>query len=372
MATLATARFRAALLLVALGAMLVIALAPFAMGLLGVAVLYVVCVPTYRRLAPRLRPHGAAAVVLVGALLLILFPGVLLVAMLIEQAPDTLRALQEHAYLARLTTLRVGTFDVGGVLGRASADAARWLSAQVLGLFGSATRVTLNLVIAFFGLFYMLLSADDVWARVRRYVPFSEEGTDQLRARFYSLTRATLLGTAATALAQGTVVGIGFVLVGLPDPVFWGSVTACASVLPVLGSSLVWLPASAMLALEERWTAAGILAGLGFVVASNIDNVIRPVVYRRVSHVHPMITLVGAFAGVAYVGLPGLLLGPLAIAYFFELVELYEAEYGGWSSPPHAAGAYVPPAAPAVVAPDGSPAARPGVAAGARAPREPV
>ena len=370
MPALAAARFRAALLLVALGALLVVALAPFAMGLLGVAVLYVLCVPTYRRLARHLRPHAAAAVVLAGAVVLILLPGVLLVAMLIEQAPDTLRALQEHAYLARLTTLHVGTVDVGAMLGRAGADAARWLSAQVLGLFGSATRATLNLVIAFFGLFYMLLSADDVWARVRRYVPFSEQGTDELRARFYSLTRATLLGTAATAIAQGTVVGIAFVLVGLPDAVFWGSVTACASVLPVLGSSLVWLPASVVLALEERWTAAGIMAGLGFVVASNIDNVIRPVVYRRVSHVHPMITLVGAFAGVAYVGLPGLLLGPLAIAYFFELVELYEAEYGGWPSPPHAA-AYAPPAPAAVVAPDGA-ARGPSAPAAPRAPRERV
>lgn len=372
MPSLASARFRAALLLVALGAMLVVALAPFAMGLLGVAVLYVLCVPWQRRLSRHLRPRISAAIVLAGALLLILLPGVLLVGMLIEQAPDTMRALQEHAYLSRLTTLRVGTVEIGALLGRASADAARWLSAQVLGLFGSATRATLNLVIAFFGLYYMLLSADDVWERVRRYVPFSEQGTDELRARFYSLTRATLLGTAATALAQGLVVGIAFVLVGLPDAVFWGSVTACASVLPVLGSSLVWLPASAVLALEGRWTAAGIMAGLGFVVASNIDNVIRPVVYRRVSHVHPMITLVGAFAGVAYVGLPGLLLGPLAIAYFFELVELYEAEYGGWSLPPHAAGAYVPPAVPAVVAPDGAPGARAGVGAGTRGEREPV
>ena len=67
---------------------------------------------------------------------------------------------------------------------------------------------------------------------------------------------------------------------------------------------------------------------IGGGIASNVDNVIRPLVYRRVSNIHPMITLVGAFAGVRYFGLLGLLLGPLAIAYLFELLRFYREEYG--------------------------------------------
>ena len=324
----ASARFRAGIVLLGLGALLVVALLPFAMGLLGAGVLYVLCAPAYRRLARRMGPHPAAAVVLTAAVVLVLLPGVLLTAMVVDQAPATLRALQQQALLSRLTTLRIGALDVGALLARVGQDATAWLSAQVLHLFGSATRATLNLVIAFFGLYYMLLSADDAWARARRYLPFSAEGTELLRARFYSLTEATLLGTAATAVAQGTIVGAGFAIVGLPDPLFWGVVTACVSVLPVLGSALVWLPGAAVLALQGRFGAAIGLALLGALVASNVDNVIRPLINQRVSHVHPMITLVGAFAGVAYVGLPGLLLGPLAIACFFELVHLYETEYG--------------------------------------------
>ena len=78
----------------------------------------------------------------------------------------------------------------------------------------------------------------------------------------------------------------------------------------------------------DKIMAAVTMAVIGGVVASNIDNVIRPFVYRRVSNIHPMITLVGAFAGVKYVGLLGLLLGPLAIAYLFELLHFYREEYG--------------------------------------------
>jgi predicted PurR-regulated permease PerM len=105
-------------------------------------------------------------------------------------------------------------------------------------------------------------------------------------------------------------------------------VTAFASILPVLGSALVWLPGVIVLLLQSKYGAAAGLAAIGGLVASNIDNLIRPLVYRRVSDIHPMVTLIGAFAGVKYFGLLGVLLGPLAIAYLFELLRSYREEYG--------------------------------------------
>jgi predicted PurR-regulated permease PerM len=91
---------------------------------------------------------------------------------------------------------------------------------------------------------------------------------------------------------------------------------------------LVWLPAVLVLLAEGRYGQAAIMLVIGGGIASNVDNVIRPLVYKRVSNIHPMITLVGAFAGVRYFGLLGILLGPLAIAYLFELLRFYREEYG--------------------------------------------
>jgi predicted PurR-regulated permease PerM len=88
------------------------------------------------------------------------------------------------------------------------------------------------------------------------------------------------------------------------------------------------MPAVFVLAFQERYGAMVVMLLIGWLLASNIDNLIRPMVYKRVSNIHPMITLVGAFAGIQYFGLPGLLLGPLAIAYFFELMRFYKLEYG--------------------------------------------
>ena len=103
-----------------------------------------------------------------------------------------------------------------------------------------------------------------------------------LRQRFYSVTEATLLGTALVAALQGSVVGFGFALVGLPNAALWGVITAIASVMPVLGSALIWFPAVLVLLVDGRFGAAVVLTLIG-VVASNIDNVARLAVNRRVS-----------------------------------------------------------------------------------------
>jgi predicted PurR-regulated permease PerM len=316
-----------------------IGLSPFFSGLLGAAVLYVVCVQPYKWLERVLKPGVAAALVLVAALVLIALPATWLIGMLIDQAPDALRRVQSSDVFARVAQMRIGNFQVGPELAKATGSLLTWLSSQLIGFVGGATSLVLNLVIAFFGLYYLLRSGPEMWAVARSYIPFSERTSSALLNRFFGVTEATLLGTALVSLSQALLVGIGFWLVDLPNPLFWGTVTAFASVLPVLGSGLVWAPATIVLLAQGRIGAAATMLVIGAGLASNVDNLIRPLVYKRVSNVHPMITLVGAFAGVRYFGLLGILLGPLAIAYLFELLQAYRQEYSPVSSAALAAAA---------------------------------
>lgn len=322
-------RDRAALLILVLGAGIALALVPFLSGLFGAAVLYVICLRPYRWLERRMRPGFAAAVTLIATLVIIALPLAWLIAMVLAQMPGALESLQASPVLARIGQSRIANYDVGAELARASGTIISWLSRRALAFVGSATSAILNLLIAFFGLYYMLRSGPSMWRAMRRLIPFSGATADALKERFASVTEATLLGTVLVAVIQGTLVGTAFRIVGLSNPLFWGTVTAFASVLPVLGSALVWLPAAAVLAAQSRYGATVVMIVIGAGLASNIDNLIRPIVYRRVSNIHPMITLVGAFAGVKYFGLLGLLLGPLAIAYLFELLEFYRKEYAG-------------------------------------------
>jgi predicted PurR-regulated permease PerM len=130
-----------------------------------------------------------------------------------------------------------------------------------------------------------------------------------------------------TAALQGALVGVGFWVTGVANPLFWGAVTVVFAILPVVGSGLVWAPGVLVLALDDRYVAAVALAAWGILVVGNVDLVIRPIVFRRWARIHPLTTLVGALAGVPYFGLLGLLIGPLALSYFFELSGLYHEEY---------------------------------------------
>jgi predicted PurR-regulated permease PerM len=316
----ATGKFRAAAILIVLGCAILWAMVPFAPGILGAAVFYVLTVHAFRSLA--------ATALLLVVLLLILIPGGAMLTVLLDEIPAAIRGLDTGPLVASVRELRLGPINVGEQLARASGTIGSWVSRQILGAVGGAARGTLNLVIALLGLYYLLIAADDVWPRVKRYLPFTDEDSEDLRGKFYQVTMATVLGVVVVAVAQGALVGVAFMVLGLPNPLVWGTITAIASVLPLVGSALVWAPGSIVLFATGNVGQAVGLAVFGAVVVSNVDNVMRPIVSKRVGNLHPLTTLLGAFAGIEYIGLIGILLGPLAITWFFELLVIYDKEYG--------------------------------------------
>ena len=321
-----TGKQRAALAILLLAFGLAVAIAPYASGLLGAPVLYVLFSPLHRWLTRKLPASVAAGIVIFVAFLLIILPGTWLIGMLVDQAQNVVKGLVGSPLLIRVAKLKVGRLEVGPQLAALGKELIGWLGGSALGFIGTATRFALNLIFSFFGLYYLLLNPVGAWKAVQPYIPFSRENVDLLRERFRSVTVATVIGTGVTALLQGVMIGTGFALTGLGDPLFWGVVTTVFSILPVVGSGLVWVPAAISLAIEGNTAGAIGLAVVGL-LAGQVHTLIGPMVTRRYAQVHPMITLVGAIAGVSYFGLLGLLLGPLALSYFFELIRMYREEY---------------------------------------------
>ncbi len=328
-----------------LGLVLVVALWPYASGLLGAPVLYSITAPFHRWLARRM-PRGVAAILVILVLLAIVAgPGTWLVTLLVGQAQSAAQQVSGSEQLDRLTGLTIGPIDVGAQLVEAGKTLVSWLGQRAIGLVGTAARFVLNLTLSLFGLYFLLVSPEGAWKAVRPFIPFSDASADLLRERFHAVTTSTVIGTGVTALLQGTLVAVAFAVTGLGNPVFWGVVTAIFAVLPVVGSGLVWGPAAIALYTRGQPAMAVGMAVWGAAVVGSVDNIIRPVVYNRYAKIHPMVTLVGAIAGVSYMGILGLLLGPLAVSYFFELIRLYTAEYAVPATVPPAAGASGPAAA---------------------------
>src|SRR6184192_3979823 len=319
---------RAALLVLLLGVALVIALTPYATGLIGIPVLYAVFTPVHEWLSLRVRPKLAASLVVALALFLIVVPGVSFAGLIVNQAQQITGSVVKNPILGRIAQLELGGVDIGPRIADLGAKIVGWLGSSAFGLIGTATRLALNLTISLFGLFYLLLRPGETWEAVRPYIPFSAKNTEKLRQRFRDVTTSTIIGTGLTAAAQGAILGLAFWIVGLPNALFWGVVTMVFGILPIVGSGLVWVPAAIALLIGNRPGPAALITLVGLFVG-NVDYILRPMVFRRWANIHPLITLVGALAGVPYFGILGLLIGPLALSYFFELVKMYREEYLG-------------------------------------------
>jgi predicted PurR-regulated permease PerM len=318
---------RAAILLLVLGVALVVALTPYTTGLVGIPVLYTIFAPAHHWLAKRVSTRLAATMVVALALFLIVVPGLSFAGLVVNQAQQIASGVIQSPILGRLAQLRIGETNIGPRLAELGAQVVAWIGSSAFGLIGTATRLALNITISLFGLFYLLLRPGETWQAVRPYIPFSTKNAEKLRQRFRDVTISTIIGTGLTAAIQGTLVGLGFWVAGLSNALFWGVVTMVFAILPVVGSGLVWGPGALALFLDHRYGAAIGLAAWGLVVVGNVDYLIRPMVFRRWADIHPLITLLGALAGVPYFGIVGLLIGPLALSYFFELIRMYREEY---------------------------------------------
>ncbi len=291
--------------------------------------LAVLFAPIHNWMVRRGLPEAPTAllVTLLGAIVVIV-PLIALAGLIINEAQQVATNVLQSPALERLSTLEIGGFRVGPRIAEVGGSVVRWLGASAVGLVGTATRLSLNLTIAFFGLYYVLkYPGEDPWNNALPYVPFSRKNAEKLGQRFKDVTVSTVVGTGAIAAIQGVLLGVAFGIAGLPNALFWSVVTVAVAILPVVGSGLVWGPAALVLILQGRPVAGVLLIIWGAVVVGSVDTLLRPLIYRRFSTIHPLITLIGAIGGVSQFGLLGLLIGPLALSYLFELVRMYREEY---------------------------------------------
>src|SRR3989440_2514005 len=233
---------RAALFVLLLGVALLIALTPYATGLIGIPVLYAVFTPVHEWLSLRVRPKVAATLVVALALFLIVVPGVSFAGLIVGQAQEIAGGVIRNPLLGRLRELKLGGIDLGPRLADLGTQVVGWIGSSAFGLVGTATRLALNLTISLFGLFYLLLRPGETWGAIQPYIPFSAKNTEKLRQRVRDVTNSTIIRTGVAAAGPGFLLGLGFWLTGLPNAEFWGVVTLVFAILPVVGSGLVWGP----------------------------------------------------------------------------------------------------------------------------------
>ena len=192
-----------------------------------------------------------------------------------------------------------------------------------------ALNALVALAIMLFLLFFFLRDGDRMLATAVRLIPMMPARRGELVDHLAAVTRAVVFGSLLTALVQGVLVGIGFALVGLPSPVVFGAIAAVASLIPFVGTALVWVPAVGVLFLQGRWVAALFLAAWSVAVVSSADNVVRPLFISGRAQISTLPVFLGLLGGVTAFGPIGLVVGPVVVALTLTLLRFAEEARAG-------------------------------------------
>ncbi len=297
--------------------------------------------PSYRRLSRRLqdRRHVAAALLTLLAGIFCLVGGGLALYVVSAEIFDIAGVLQRRLQHGSLEELfghsAVGVLDQlhidrGGMIGhiRDAVSAAESRATNSVGaILEAGTDASFGLVIALLTMYYVLLEWPTIALRLERTLPLDPRHTRALMLEFRDVGRTALIGTLATAIVQGVLAWIGFSLSGVPEPLTWAFVTALASFVPLIGTSVVWGPMAIYLVSRGEVAQACLELAWGvFIVMMLADYVIRPRIVGSGGHGHPLLMLLSLLGGIEVFGLAGLIVGPIVMALFLAVLRIYERE----------------------------------------------
>lgn len=180
----------------------------------------------------------------------------------------------------------------------------------------------------YFLLYYMLMNRDNLKQMVISYIPLGEDNLEVLGHEGDEMVKSNALGIPLVAFFQGIVALIGYLIVGVPDPLFWFVITAIGAMVPFIGTAIGIVPVTILLySMGMEWQAVFIVI-YGFVIVGITDNILRLYILNRLASVHPLITLFGVIVGVPLFGFIGLIFGPLLVSLFLLILKIYKHEYG--------------------------------------------
>jgi predicted PurR-regulated permease PerM len=194
--------------------------------------------------------------------------------------------------------------------------------------------IFINLFVTFFAVFFLLRDGQTLAVRVKNLLPINPKHREHIFQKLQDTSHAVVYGSLVIALLQGAVGGVGFALFGVASPLLWGVVMAICALIPFVGTSIIWLPASIGIILSGSgsgdaamiWKGVGLLL-YGFFIISGIDNILKPSLIGNRAGIHPVLVLVGALGGLAAFGIVGFIIGPLVLAVFKSFLDIYHREY---------------------------------------------
>ena len=327
-------------LVVAISALFLSMIHQFLMAIFLAGLFSAMVAPIHHRLTVKLKgkENLASSLTVLGIVLLVLTPLAVLITLVVTQAISVSQSVTPwvEAFIKEPTTASVllskfpyyeQILPYRDLIIQKAGELVGTLSSFLIDSLSSFTKLTINAVfssiIMLYVMFYFLSMGDVLLKRILYFLPLDDNSEQRLLKRFTSVARATLKGTVIIGIVQGAICGIAFAFAGIDGPVFWGTVMAVMSIIPAVGTAIIWMPALIILALTGHYSGVAILGVLCGLVAGNLDNILRPRLVGKDTQMHDLFVLFGTLGGISMFGLVGIMIGPIIAALFITVWEIY-------------------------------------------------
>lgn len=321
-------------------------LSPFLSSIIWAVLLVIVFFPLFQKLQHLLKKKGILSALIMTLLVLtvIVLPFTLLMASLANDAINVYQQVEEmiktgqlQGYFERVKEIPILNRILAGLGQHIDLSQTNPLPLLLNNLNRISTfifnQTTILLkgfstfIVGFFftllSLYYLFKDGSHLFGRMKEIIPLPPRERDLLIQRFKDMIYSTIYGGILIAMIQGVLGGLSFWILGLPSPVFWGTAMALFSFIPIGGTALIWAPAAIILLIGGAVLKGLILLGLGILVISMVDNILKPLFISTRTNIHPLLLFFAVLGGIQSFGLIGLVAGPLIATLFLTLIEIY-------------------------------------------------
>lgn len=338
------AKMRSAFFLLLIGVLgigILYIIRPFLYPIFWAAVVAVLFSPFYAWTNRHIKLPSVSAIITILMVITIIFlPLILVSVLLVQESASLIEKISQGNFLGAVEnfTVQIEGSRFAPLFENIRTEWTQYASkaAQAMSvfIFNNIKAITQNSIqfvfmsfIMLYTLFYFLKDGKRMLLRFMHLSPLGEEYEEILATRFTSTARATLKGTMIIGGVQGLLGGLLFLFTGIEGAFVWGVIMTILSIIPAVGSFLVWFPAGLIMIAMGNVGAGVTILLVGAIVISNIDNILRPPLVGKDTQMHPLLVLFSTLGGIFLFGVSGFIIGPIVMALFLAVISMYDHYY---------------------------------------------
>lgn len=317
-------------IIIILGCSIFYEMRPFISGILGACTIYIMVrkQQSFLVLKKKFRPSLAATLISIEVILLFFIPISIILWILIDKIthinlnPEVIISQVQDINNTIYSKINYNILSSENLLSLTSK-----LTSLLQIFINQMSSFVINSIVLIFVLYFMLVGGKEMEKYIYDLLPFSNPNKRVVLRASKRLVMSNAIGIPLLAVIQGSIATIGYFIFGTPEPILLGFLTCFATIIPLIGTAIIWLPSVIFLFLTgDTFNAVG-LALYALIIITNIDNVIRLILQKRMANTNPMITVFGVIIGLTLFGFWGVIFGPLLLSIFMLCIHIFKRNY---------------------------------------------